>query len=191
MSDSLNLYINFLLYAIVGKMGEADDILRQYKQEIYDIAAHSLRGYVPNVTLYRGVLLEPCDIKDGKLYHDQRLTFVSYSEDQDVARWFADVKSIMSSYVRKQRPKVEGYLIRAIARQDMVLFAATAQPTLCKLLSMAAEMHPHIDASQLRWNLATQKEVILKPSIGGLDVIPYTSDNTKALDDKFTHPLFR
>lgn len=195
MEDSLNLYINFLLYAIVGRMAEADSLLRKYKQKIYDAADHSLRGLNPNFLAYRGILLHPSSVEQygNKIMSHEKLTFISFSEDKDVAHWFADPKSVMSSYVSTMDPGVRGYTIEAMFRTGDFLFVASAQPTLCKLLALAADMHPFIEPSQLRWNLATQKEVIVKPNYDHFLVKLYESspEETKRLDAKLTHPAFR
>lgn len=192
MNESLNLYINFLLYAIVGRMGEADSLLRRFKREIYEAAAHSLRGCVAPTLVFRGVLLDPeQDVRDYKLKHDDRLTFLSFSRNLDVAKWFADVDSIMSGYVKQVRPNVQGFLTEYSPDPTDVLFYAKAQPTLCKVLALAADMHPDIEPTQLKWNLATQDEVILKPVPGPLTVTPYKPEDTWRLDLQFTHPMFR
>jgi hypothetical protein len=173
-------------------MEAADEMLRRYGHEILPVALRATRGVRLPATLYRGILLEPNEVKSDKVERDPRLTFVSFSEDREVACWFADTRSIMSGYVKETRPHVDGYLIEYAPSQNQVLFSATGQPELCKLLCTAAEMHPHIDASQLRWNVMTQKEVILKQAPSYV-VLPYKCDReeTQRLDAKFTHPLFR
>src|SRR5262249_28756624 len=105
-ADALNYYINFLLYAIVGRMAEADDVLRQYKREIYEAARVSTQNIVPNFVLYRGILLHPNEVQHGRIRGMEELTFVSFSQSLDVARWFADTGSIISGFVKQQKPWV-------------------------------------------------------------------------------------
>jgi len=189
----MNYYVNWLLYAVVGRMQEADGLLEKYQSEIYEFAGVLNRLYpVALEPLWRGVLVEPTEVVNGKLAPDPRLSFVSFSRDYGVAEWFADTKSIMSGYVKQIRPSVEGYIASVVPKVDDVLFDAewARRGMLSTFLSEAANMHPHIDGEQFCWNVRTQSEVIVKPQ-DALKVVRYSSKNTKALDEKYCMPQFR
>ena len=196
-----NGYVNWALYAILGRMGEADGIMEEYGPDIYDVARYFQRERPPTLhTLYRGVLVEPEGITDGMLSPEPRVTFVSFSEDKNIACWFADAKSFVSGFVRQQRPRVEGFVIEHKPKLEDILFHYSWGLTFPlpdgrkAPLSIFAQMHPDIDLHQFDWNLRVQKEVIVKPIMHSLPVKPFaawTCPTTKELDNRFVPPMFR
>jgi len=153
--EDWNVYVNFVILAVTGRMGEADAVMRQRGDAVRSMAmwlrtgapgwpgpGQALAAYAEKVTgatLWRGLLLEPEKIKrktkKGRslrvLQPDPQLTFLSFSFDRDVACWFADRESVISGYVAQQRPKATGWLARydkARPRQILWISAWDAIP---------------------------------------------------------------
>jgi len=153
----IDIYLNWLLYAIYGHLAEADLLMRGYGDSIRRVA-DALRAKYPieERTLYRGVLLDP----EQPFGPDPQYMSVSWSEDVEVARWFALRDSFMSRPLVEQRPQVRGYILagRPAAR---VLFhyswrrAFAIPPERLALLSLGREA-----SRQIAWSLRTQCEVI-------------------------------
>jgi hypothetical protein len=193
-----NAYINWVLYAVVGNMGGADNLMRQSGSGIRSVARHLQKTRKPRLkTVYRGLLLDPEESESGIIHQDPRLTFVSFSEDRDVACWFADPTSVMSSFVKEHRPRVEGWLMELKPKLSDVLFHHSWNPIVIPggrgvRLEAAAAMHPEIIFDQFEWNLKTQNEVILKPLRAGQPVEAYElSDCPDDLDERFVVPSLR
>jgi hypothetical protein len=197
--QAFNYYINWAIYAVYGKMGEADGLMRPYGSSIRSVAKHLVQQLgAPVGRLYRGVLLEPEELAAGQLAQDPRLTFVSFSEDRDVACWFADRQSIVSGFVAQMRPGVVGYVVEYDARPSEVLFhwrwadrIKLPDGRVIRLAAVAAA-HPDIeDPRQVVWNLASQHEVILRPLRNGVPVTAYELTDcppTAELDARFAMP---
>lgn len=191
MGNAINLYLNWVLYAVFGRMAEADEILREHRAEIYMAAALFRRRYnLPaELKLYRGVIVDPALVSSGTLAPDLRLTYVSFSEDVRVARWFADPQSAVSTAVAAMFPQRRGYLIEHAPRPEEVLFHWSWGSNL-KLVH-AAMMHPHIDVAQFAWNLSRQREVIVAPVLDPFPVQPFVRvAEDDALDAWLLPPTF-
>ncbi len=202
--DDYNAYLNFVLYAVYGLMGEADSIMRRDGRGVRAVAAHLRRTQpLPKTkTLWRGVLMEPEHLtkRGGSflLKPDPRLKFTSWSTDKDVACWFARPDTFVSGYVKQCRPRVKGWMLKTTTETDKILWwhkwdpVPTPQGDL-PLVFMAGH-HPAIqDPSQLEWNLRTQKEVIAEPIRSDVSAIPVEKagcPSTAKLDAKLTHPGF-
>lgn len=200
-----NIYVTWAMNAVLGRMAEADGLLEQYPNEIYAASREMSRAFPPDIKkLYRGVLMEPELVASGLLPHDPLLKFVSFSEDLSVACWFADPQSFVSGFVRKQRPKTEGYIIEHTPkhRGEMLFHYSWANRLVMPggsvvSLSRLATAHPHFGPEhlhQLEWNLQTQSEVILKPIAEGMPVKfwkMYDCPETKGLDARLLPPMFR
>jgi hypothetical protein len=199
--SSINAYINWVIYAVLGRMGQADDVMNKHRNQIYAVARWMMKQRKPPIRkLYRGVLLEPSEVEDGVIKPDPQLTFLSFSESFDVACWFADPDSIMSGYVSEQRPGVEGWIIEYKPKPSEILWHHTWDTLMgdgqAISLVAAGSQHPHIMMAldQLAWNIHTQREVILKPLKEGADVTAYELANcpkTAELDRRFTQAQFR
>jgi len=200
-SRGYNGYVNWALYAILGRMAEADGIMEEYGPDVYDVVRFLQRKYPPTFRpIYRGVLVEPDAVVGGLLAPEPRVTFVSFSEDKNVACWFADPASFVSGYVKQQRPRVKGFILEHKPKLEDVLFhyswgLAFPMPNgRTAPLSVFAQMHPDIIVPQFDWNLRTQKEVIVKPIKHPLPVSPietWSCPPTNELDKRYTPPMFR
>lgn len=193
-----NAYITFVLYAVVGKMQQADGLMRQHHREILK-TAQKLRAWSPPevVPLYRGLLIEPENMGPGSTVSKMAdLEFVSWSADKDVACFFADVNSQMSSFVAKvQRPGVKGWIIEHTPDPSEVIFCwkwGLGFPLHGQRVSFDtfAKMHPdrQIASADMSEVLRAQKEYILKPSSKVFNAIAYPDTNcpaTDILDKKF------
>lgn len=153
----LDLYLNFALNAVLGRMAEADALMREFGPAIRDVAgAFNARQPSMPASLHRGVLLDP----ELPLKTDPRYTFVSWSTDRDVARWFAQPQSIISTPLAESNPRLRGFVVTLDARPRVLFHHAWAG---FLPLPMLARMHPAMgdDASlQIAWSLRTQHEVI-------------------------------
>ena len=111
-SHAWNVWINFVLYALSGRMQQADALMRAHRDAIRRVAAHLQHS--PGATLaelWRGLLLEPKEIlPGGEVATDPQLTFLSWTEDMDVACYFADPRTMISGDVLRQKPSVRGYV---------------------------------------------------------------------------------
>jgi hypothetical protein len=163
----LDFYLNFVLHAVLGKLGEADALMSMAGDEIRATADRLAAKYrVEPRPLYRGMLLDP----DVPYALDPKLRFVSWSEDRDVARWFACPRSVVSEPLMATNAKLRGYLVETSSPQSRVLFHhAWLDGGLVNGISALALMHPLMGAEgrrQIEWSLRTQREVITAPVDG-------------------------
>ena len=161
MTD-LDLYLNFVLHAVLGKLSEADALMSMVGDQIRSAAAKlAERNPIPPAPLYRGMLLEP-----AKPYvANPRLMFLSWSEDQDVARWFACSRSAVSEPLAASNPRLRGHLVELAASPPCVLFHHSWAASLGGLSALALA-HPLMGPEgkrQIEWSLRTQREVITAP----------------------------
>jgi len=195
-----SLYINWIVYAIVGRPQDGDALMREYGPSIRRVAKHYQKKMRPKLTtLYRGLLLSPEESEGRTIEQDPNLTYVSFSENRDVACWFADPESTMSGYVKQMRPDVEGWVMEYKPKLSDILFHYSWDPIPVPggrrfHLINAATQHPDILEDQFEWNLWTQKEVITKPLGAGTPIEAHELSNcppTRELDDEFTFPPMR
>jgi hypothetical protein len=171
--EDINAWINFVLYAVLGKLGEADSIVRKHGQQVRSVARFLRRECpIPSAPLYRGMLLDP-----RRPYTlDPSFTFVSWSEDRDVAVWFADRRASISEPFTMFHPEARGYLAELPAPRSEVLFHHSWATRAFDDLPSLALRHPHMGengARQIAWALRTQREVITMPC-DGIDPRPAT-----------------
>ncbi len=199
----VNHWVNFVLYAVVGRMGDADGLMRLHGDGIRCMAKWMMAEQNVQVgVLYRGILVEPSKVDRHWLPHDPRLRFTSWSQEKEIACWFADPHSIISDFVRQRRPNVRGYLSSGKGEKKNVLWhhdwVDIPIPGDGRTLSLmvAAAMHPHIDQGQFLWNVQTQSEVIMDaPKREGtkIHVDPIEKadcGDVEELDARFTYPPF-
>ena len=155
--EALKIYCAFIFDALRG--ANPDRFYRKHSQSI-DLIAAVLRKKFPKSIkpLYRGILLSPDEVHDGKVKHQSEITYVSFSEDKNIAIAFADIKNDISKYVAFWSQNKTGYLItKNTYDQDLMLFH---YEWLNDTNAMAA-FRRIVGADS---NFAEiQKEVILKP----------------------------
>ena len=167
MTD-LDLYLNFALHAILGRLSEADALMSIAGDEIRAVAARLTAHYpITSKPLYRGMLLDP----DQTFAANPKLTFLSWSEDRDVAVWFACPRSAVSEPLAATNPKLRGHLVELMGPPSRVLFHHAWTHALGGLtgLPTLALSHPLMGeegARQIEWSLSTQCEVITTPVYG-------------------------
>jgi hypothetical protein len=183
-------------------MAEADALMRDHGPGIRRMARWLMAERPVRIgALYRGLLIEPSQVDRHWLEHEPARTFTSWSEDKEVACWFADPQSIISDFVRFQRPNVRGYLSKGKGNRDRVLWhhdwvdiPVGGGRTLN--LAVAAGMHPGIDHGQFLWNIQTQSEVIVDaPKRPGTKIAVEPIEKEKCgdieeLDARLTYPPF-
>ena len=164
MTD-LDLYLNFALHAILGRLGEADTLMNIAGDEIRAVADRLAAQHpISPKPLYRGMLLDP----DKPFAADPKLTFLSWSEDRDVALWFACPRSVVSEPLAATNPKLRGHLVDLPAPQSRVLFHHGWAGAIGGLAALA-RAHPLMGEEgrrQIEWSLRTQSEVITAPVDG-------------------------
>lgn len=164
MTD-LDLYINFAIHAILGRLGEADQIMRIGGDAVRRVAdAIAAECPVDPLPLYRGLLLDPSE----PFAADPTLTFLSFSEDRDVALWFACPRSAVSEPLAQMKPDLRGYIAQLPAPRSRILFHHGWASALGGLAPFAL-IHPLMGQAgkeQIEWSLRTQREVITEPVEG-------------------------
>ena len=156
-----SVYINWILYSVYGLMAEADELRRRYRRDI-DAVADELqhRHPVKACPLYRGVLL---DGAAPALRPEPNLTFLSWSTDRDVARWFGSPSSYISAPFREYAPEARGYLLTLPRAKTRVLWHHSWRRAFGVSLESLTLAHPLLGAEayrQVKWSLDTQHEVI-------------------------------
>lgn len=194
ITPQLNLWINWAVYAIYGKMANADAIMKQHRAKIH-AAARDLMAYAPiePVEVYRGIVLNEKHTRNGVLPSaGYPVTFISFSENPQVACFFGRTDTEMSAFLLKQDPHVKGYIATHLPRRGEVLFHHHWVDVVP--LIRAASMHPHIeDIHQFAWYVKTQEEVILKPlpQVSIKPVEDFDCCSAEELNEMFTPPHLR
>jgi len=193
-----NVWITWVLYAVTGNLAAADSIMVQHGDSVRRVAkALSKLMPVPQRTLWRGLLLEAHEVVDGYVQPRVEHQFLSFSEDRDVACWFADRQSVMSGVVAQLRPQTTGWLTELKPPHKDVLFHWSWAPRFPVAgqvgpLWALARMHPDLSrvADQTEKAMRGQKEVILDSrGAKALKVVPHEGAGcppTAALDQRFT-----
>lgn len=173
------LYLNFVVYAIVGHMGHAD-LLWQQNSDGIRRAARKLLSRIPPKKLqgpfYRGIVLG----EKGKtsLEPDLNRTFISFSADIRVAKHFGDPlpnrgfgfgMEISDQYappfVDKKRGYFgDGYLVQYQPSKEEVLFhySLLSEPVLVPIFeNLFAQIGSNSSGSSQLKTFTGQKEVIL------------------------------
>ena len=164
MTD-VDLYVNFALHAILGRLGEADALMHLAADPIRRVAGRlAEKCPIEPVPLHRGMLLDPAQT----FAPDPKLTFLSWSEDRDVALWFACPRSVVSEPLAQLKPTLRGYVVEIAAPRSRVLFHHAWADAFGGLAPLA-RAHPLMGEEgrrQIEWSLRTQREVITAPVDG-------------------------
>lgn len=173
LKNAIQIYWNFIFNVLSGR--NPDAYYRQNSQRI-DYFAEVLRRKFPKQIkpLYRGILLLPNEVHDGKVKHQNEITYVSFSEDKNIAAAFADIQNPISAYAIQRYPNKKGYLItKNTYSQNLMLFHYEWLFDT-KLIYVFRRLFG--DDSKF---VEIQKEVILKPesSYEVEPVVPGSSNN--------------
>lgn len=155
--DAVKIYWNFIFNALSGR--NPDAYYRQNSQAI-DFVASMLRKKFPKTIkpLYRGILLFPNEVRDGKVKHQSDITYVSFSEDKNISIAFADTQNSISSYVTQRYPDKTGYLItKNTYDQNLMLFHHEWLIDTNAIVAFRRVFGNDAEIAEI------QKEVILKP----------------------------
>lgn len=189
MTD-FDFYLNFVLFAVGGKMSEADAMMRTFTAPIQRAADQLCARHPFEVKpIYRGMLLDPA----VAFTPDPRLTFQSWTEDRGVAEWFASTDALISEPLAESNPRLRGFVAELPAPRARVLFhhSWAALVDFPALAFMHPQLGPDI-APQVEWSLATQHEVITEPVAG---LLPLACDIDRArvaeLDKRLGPPWLR
>lgn len=120
--EALKNYWNFALNALSGH--NPDSFYRAHRQDIDTIADALVKKYGPVAggEIYRGIILDPSEVQNGKVQNDPQITYVSFSEDKRIAIAFGDTENPMAEFLMSQYPNKRGFLITATYRPEQLLF---------------------------------------------------------------------
>lgn len=189
MTDA-DFYLNFVLFAIGGKMSEADALMRTFAGSIQRTANQLCAEHPFEVKpIYRGMLLDPA----LTFVTDPRLTFQSWTEDRGVAEWFASTDALISEPLAEANPRLRGFVAELPRPRARVLFHYSWAKLID--LPMLAAMHPQLGpeiARQIAWAVTTQHEVITEP-VGGLMPLSCNIDDARLaeLERRLAPPWLR
>lgn len=151
----LDIYFNWSCNQLAGDPVATDAYLRKNLEVVKRVAAKLLYGYKPK-PLYRGVIMRESGLTELKPSPD--FTYLSFSEDKNVAEIFADPEHHMAVELRKQG-KHYGYITEYTPKIEEILFH-----------HVFLEMFPYVECLLIKINvdgskLHEQKEVtILQPT---------------------------
>lgn len=178
-------YTAFVAAAVLGWQDEADELIRKHRNEIFRTAAYLRSRYPITIKpVYRGLLLQAKDANTGKVVgrfgtHE----YISFSEDSDVACWFASPDAFITPDARMNDPSWTGWVIEYHPKLDEILFhwswlpIGTGQignlpgPTVYQIIQMnSSSTDAGERIQQLYWNLKSQQEVSLLPPSSHFDI---------------------
>ena len=182
-TSSIDAYKRFVVAAILGQIGFSDSLIQQFKSEIYSVAAYVQHiDLQPIKRLYRGLLIEPYNVRGNRPTQPEQGGFASFTENKDVACWFALPESWIGETLAQGRPNVVGWIAEHTPQSTEIIFHYKQVkivndlpgPSLVNFARMLAQSldpartateGPDWAMAQIGWNLNTQEEVILKKGI--------------------------
>lgn len=179
-----DIYDLFVVLAIQGHMADADNILRSYKEKIYQVARKYSMKLPKQMTVYRGILLKSDDIiqKDSSSVIKEKwpVEYISFTENPEVARWFACKDAYLSDFVRMKHPSIEGFVIKYdVTPKDIIFHYSFFNLYMQKFVSdprfvVANFLNNGIEPNfnQFLHNIKTQSEVMIKPTDHVFELIP-------------------
>jgi hypothetical protein len=197
-SDSFRIYKIFVILALFGLLRESDELMRKHRATIRKVAKY-LRKHHPItlVKLYRGLLIPPSDVPADRIarpYED--VQSVSFTENLQVACWFASTEATMSDVVMLQKPKATGWVGESSPTEGQILFHYSWIEPLRHgpgpdIYQLALDMQPQLGLEdavmQFRYHAMHQKEVICESNITYplKPISDYRCDSARELDNRF------
>lgn len=191
------LYKIFVILAVLGMLSESDDLMMEKGDIIRQVARYFRSQFPPPPKqLYRGMLVQPRDVPPDQIAKPQGVQFVSFTEDLQVACWFAAQDTVFASVLLSQKPGATGWVGEYIPEEDEILFHYSWIDTLRQgygtdIYELAVSIGPSIGledaAIQVRHHIMNQKEVICEANV----VYPikpvenFDCKSTRDLDNKF------
>lgn len=120
--NDLTLYFNWSSHALIGSNPTMSDrYLRENYSVIKSVADYFLTAinYKP-VEIYRGILMQEPSL--NKLMPHKNMTYLSFSEDLEIAKSFADVNGFGSQFGINHLLGKYGYVISYTPQLNEVLF---------------------------------------------------------------------
>lgn len=153
------MYWQFIALALSGHQREADIFYRRSDQYINFMAKLIRNRFGPShgTTIYRGILLDPADVHNGVVKGWDEITYVSFTEDKNIALAFADTENDMGGVVMHRYPHYKGYLITKDYDVNLLLFHHTWLEAANMLPVWRQQFGDDADIT------LKQKEVTLKP----------------------------
>lgn len=122
--EDVRIYLHWVEMALTGGRPDlTDEYFKENQRAIRSMATalYQYHGYSPKV-VYRGILLDPHDLKFNRLQPLPYIKYLSFSEEKGVAEEFADTKSVMSEHLMARRPTHRGYLIEHLPEPTEVIY---------------------------------------------------------------------
>ena len=157
--QALEHYLYFIVNALRGALEKSDNFYRAHRGDIDRIAEEMVLKHGPKQggIIYRGIILDDHEVKNGKVLHAPEITFVSFSEDKNIAIAFGDIENPSWEHGKLRYPTKKGYLITAKYQPDHVLYhwSWLKSANLMNIFQQAF-------GNDVKYT-AQQKEVIIKP----------------------------
>lgn len=193
------LYLNWVAYAVVGRMAEADDIYRTYPEALARAKKVILSDVKPH-KIHRGIVLGEDGLTEIK--PDLERTFISFSHDPFMAMHFGDplpgrgfgfgpFPQLWPPYVDRKRGYYgTGYVIEYLPNKSEILFhySLFSHPELQEIwISLLSQIGLSTDGESALSTLGNQKEIIL---LNQGQVFPCTPFETSPEYEKFVKELY-
>ena len=192
--DSFVIYKTFVILAVFGKLKESDKLMRRKGNIIREVASY-LRGRFPIEIkqLYRGLLIPTAEVPADRIARPYGgVKSVSFTEDLQVACWFASTQAIMADKVREEKPTATGWVGEYLPTADKILFHYSWVEPLRQglgpdIYQLAIDLQSNDAVMQFRYHVMHQKEVICESSITYplRPVSDYACESSKDLDNRF------
>jgi hypothetical protein len=193
-------YKLFVALATLGKQKDADYVIRNARANIQKVARY-LRQTLPLTPklLYRGLLIQPDKVTERRISGTfEGAEYISFSEDIDVACYFASPDAYIAETRMTEIPGAVGWIAEYMPELTDILFhyswaeylnTKAPGPSIYQIyfnLEGTTEETKQ-EVTQIYWNLKTQKEVMCRTGIP-LEVAEmegYNCPDAQTLDNRF------
>lgn len=195
-------YKVFVVLALVGKQEEADAYIREHTSSIWKVAKYLQQTHSPEIKeIYRGMLLStvPTD-RIARAFRNHQ--YVSFSENSQVACWFASVDAILAEEAMEEHRNTTGrdatgWIGRLKPELHDILFHYTWMPLLetgpgPNIYEIARDLGAQLGESALlmefRYHVRNQSEVLCQKDVvySLQPVTEYACLSARELDNRYT-----
>jgi len=171
----INTYVNFVCNAYANRYPNVvDKFLSNNKDKIKEVldSFGVLKRDFPVKRLYRGVLVDPDSLesRDGRSFLKplDKIQYLSFTEDREIAEYFADTGSDMSGMVMSLHPNYKGYIITHVPSVDEILIHWR-----WSILLRIPDMLENAGITGANSTILEQREITLWQRGHEFEVIPY------------------
>jgi len=198
-ASAFHKYKIFVILAVLGKLRETDQWMRDNRTPIQSVARYLRASHPLSLkTLYRGLLLPTTHIPPSNIITaESHVETVSFTENLEVACWFASTSSIMAEAVLKMHPNAVGWIAEFQPQLTDILFHyswldSLTQGPAANIYQIIIDLTdqkklPENALLQVKYNITSQSEVICQSGVtySVKPVRAYTCPPTQILDDRF------